>query len=112
MQNENCNSDRRTRVEQARDLILADLDEHDRDCPRRSTGEWCPEKANALAYLAHCLGVTQRDLAELPRLLLSYDLACKGCGSVRDRTTTGGSPGGQRDRLPPEGTRDELNPEP
>lgn len=63
-----------------RDRCLRWLELHRAHCPETS----CVEPAGFLAFLAHSMGATERQLTQFPRLLLDYDMRCDGCGSQRD----------------------------
>lgn len=67
-------------IEHARDLVIEHLVAHEGQCSDPN----CLERANILAFMAHSIGATDRDLHALPRLLLTYDGNCSGCGSARD----------------------------
>jgi hypothetical protein len=67
------------RVHRARDLLIEEVAEHAKHC----TAQQCEHLANLLAFLAHSIGATRRDMLALPRLLAQYDLECQGCASPR-----------------------------
>ena len=62
-----------------RDLAIAVIKSHEAVCDDPE----CTERGNMLAWLAHCIGATERDLRALPKLLVMYDTHCKGCPSDR-----------------------------
>jgi hypothetical protein len=71
-------------VMQARDLLLQHMAAHRATCSEESD---CGEVANILAFMAHSLGASRRDLMKFPTLLVDYDMRCAGCGSTRHDQT-------------------------
>ena len=75
----------KSRVQQARDILIEHMDVHRAECP----DDDCAEVGNILAFLAHSLGARRQDLQRFPGLLIHYDMGCAGCGSARDKAAAG-----------------------
>jgi len=54
------------------DLLREYVVEHRRKCRNPE----CAEVGNLLAWLAHCLGATERDVRKFPSYLVDYDVQC------------------------------------
>jgi hypothetical protein len=63
-----------------RDACLAWMDEHAKTCDTQG----CLEPVGLIAYLVHCLGMSDEQLRHLPAAIVRYDMECRGCGSGRD----------------------------
>jgi len=59
------------RVEQARNLLLEDFNEHRATCPH---GSECPHDLNLVAYICHSLGIrlNKEQLAQVRAMIRAY----------------------------------------
>jgi hypothetical protein len=63
-------------VHAARNLLITALEIHEKICPEPH----CQERANILAFLAHCLGATPADMRSMRKLLFEYEVRCGASG--------------------------------
>lgn len=63
-------------IERIRTELIGHVERHKAVCKDPN----CADVGNLLAYLAHCLGASDRDMREMQRIFLMYETECKNSG--------------------------------